>query len=34
LLRLAGQPVRILLDDPNAVLAESSLQLEVTIEWG
>ena len=34
LLRLAGQPVRILLDDPNAVLTGGSLQLEVTIEWG
>lgn len=33
LLRLAAQPVRILLDDPNAVLMGSSLQLEVTIEW-
>ncbi len=32
-LRLAGQPVRMLLQDPNRALAESLLQIEITIEW-
>jgi len=33
LLRLAGQTVRILLQDPNGALTESLLQIEITLHW-